>query len=80
MVVVQRKAQSGQRPQQHRRASDASWNCGFEGERGAPAEVVALRKRQVKNFFALLMLSNGTPMFRMGDEFLQTQGGQQQSL
>ena len=29
----------------------------------------------MKNFFALLMLSNGTPMFRMGDEFLQTQGG-----
>ncbi len=55
--------------------SDYSSNCGFEGEQGAPAEVVALRKRQVKNFFALLMLSNGTPMFRMGDEFLQTQGG-----
>jgi isoamylase len=54
---------------------DNSWNCGFEGEQGAPAEVVALRMRQAKNFFALLMLSNGTPMFRMGDEFLQTQGG-----
>lgn len=34
-----------------------------------------LRKRQVKNFCCLLMLSNGTPMFRAGDEFLQTQGG-----
>jgi glycogen operon protein len=55
--------------------SDNSWNCGYEGEQGAPAEVLALRKRQVKNFFALLMLSNGTPMFRMGDEFMQTQGG-----
>ena len=46
-----------------------------KGTQSCPAEVVALRKRQVKNFFALLMLSNGTPMFRMGDEFLQTQGG-----
>jgi glycogen operon protein len=54
---------------------DYSWNCGFEGEQGAPAEVLSLRKRQVKNFFALLMLSAGTPMFRMGDEFMQTQGG-----
>ena len=34
-----------------------------------------LRKRQVKNFVCLLLLSNGTPMFRAGDEFLQTQDG-----
>ena len=34
-----------------------------------------LRRRQVKNFFALLMLANGTPMFRAGDEFLNSQGG-----
>lgn len=51
------------------------WNCGFEGERNAPPEVVRLRKQQVKNFITLLMLSNGSPMFRMGDEFLQTQRG-----
>ena len=37
--------------------------------------MVLLRRRQVKNFFALLMLSNGTPMFCAGDEFLNTQGG-----
>ena len=43
--------------------------------RGAPMEVELLRKQQVKNFVCLLMLSNGTPMFRMGDEFLQTQHG-----
>jgi glycogen operon protein len=36
---------------------------------------MALRKRQAKNLCCLLMLANGTPMFRMGDEFLQTQGG-----
>ena len=29
----------------------------------------------MKNFFCLLMLSNGTPMFRAGDEFLNTQFG-----
>jgi glycogen operon protein len=34
-----------------------------------------LRKRQVKNLFTLLMMSNGIPMFRAGDEFLQTQRG-----
>ncbi len=52
-----------------------SWNCGFEGEAGAPHETVRLRKRQARNFCALLMLSNGTPMFCAGDEFLHTQGG-----
>jgi isoamylase len=52
-----------------------SWNCGHEGDEGAPAEVLALRRQQVKNFFCLLMLSNGTPMFCAGDEFLNTQRG-----
>ncbi len=52
-----------------------SWNCGYEGDKGAPDEVLALRRKQVKNFFCLLMLSNGTPMFRAGDEFLNTQFG-----
>jgi glycogen operon protein len=52
-----------------------SWNCGWEGDDNAPAEVLELRRRQVKNFCALLMLANGTPMFCAGDEFLNTQGG-----
>jgi isoamylase len=52
-----------------------SWNCGSEGDEGAPAAVLGLRRKQVKNFFCLLMLSNGTPMFRAGDEFLNTQFG-----
>lgn len=55
--------------------NNVSWNCGWEGDANAPAEVLALRRRQVKNFFALLMLANGTPMFCAGDEFLNTQGG-----
>ena len=52
-----------------------SWNCGWEGDEGVPRQVVELRQRQVKNFCCLLFLSNGTPMFRAGDEFMQTQGG-----
>ena len=40
-----------------------------------PQDVMNFRKRQIKNFCCLLMLSAGTPMFRMGDEFMQTQGG-----
>jgi isoamylase len=52
-----------------------SWNCGWEGDEEVPAEVLELRIRQAKNFAALLFLANGTPMLRAGDEFLQTQGG-----
>jgi isoamylase len=52
-----------------------SWNCGHEGGEGAPAAVLALRRRQAKNFCCLLLLSNGIPMFRSGDEFLNTQFG-----
>lgn len=52
-----------------------NWNCGWEGDENVPAGVAELRKRQIKNFFTLLMLSNGTPMFVMGDEFMHTQQG-----
>src|SRR4029453_8244447 len=52
-----------------------SWNCGWEGDENAPAKLLALRPQQVKNFFCLLMLANGTPMFCAGDEFLNTQRG-----
>ena len=52
-----------------------SWNCGWEGDEDAPGDVRALRHRLAKNYCALLFLSNGTPMLRAGDEFLQTQGG-----
>jgi len=52
-----------------------SWNCGYEGDEGVPSDVRALRRKQVKNFCCLLMLANGTPMFRAGDEFLNTQFG-----
>ena len=40
-----------------------------------PPEVVVLRKRQIKNLCCMLLLSNGTPMFAAGDEFMRTQKG-----
>ena len=52
-----------------------SWNCGWEDDDNVPQEVLRLRKRQIKNFCCLLMLSNGTPMFCAGDEFMSTQRG-----
>src|SRR4051794_3685645 len=39
-----------------------SWNCGWEGDGGLPASVLALRLRQARNFMVLLLLANGTPM------------------
>jgi glycogen operon protein len=56
-------------------AENLSWNCGWEGDEHVPAAVMALRKRQAKNFFCLLLLANGVPMFAAGDEFLRTQRG-----
>jgi glycogen operon protein len=63
--------------EENRDGSDANFSCnhGWEGETGAPGQVLALRKRQARNFVALLLLSNGTPMFVAGDEFLNSQGG-----
>ena len=57
------------------RDDNDSWNCGWEGDEGVPDAVLTLRKQQVKNFCCLLFLSNGTPMFCAGDEFMNTQGG-----
>jgi len=57
------------------RDHNISWNCGWEGDAGAPREVLALRRRQVRNFCCLLFLANGTPMFCAGDEFMNTQQG-----
>ncbi len=51
-----------------------SWNCGAEGECGDPG-INALRRRMCRNAFALLMCSRGTPMFLAGDEFSNTQFG-----
>ena len=56
-------------------ADNLSWNCGWEGDEGAPPAVMTLRKQQIENFCCLLFLSNGTPMIRAGDEFMHTQAG-----
>jgi isoamylase len=51
-----------------------SWNCGAEGPTDDPT-IEAVRNRQVKNFFALMLLAAGTPMLLMGDEVRRTQMG-----
>ncbi len=51
-----------------------SWNCGVEGETDRE-DVLLLRRRLAMNAFAVLMCSRGTPMFFAGDEFLNTQFG-----
>ncbi|GAV83252.1 Alpha-amylase domain-containing protein/CBM_48 domain-containing protein [Cephalotus follicularis] len=55
-----------------------SWNCGFEGETG-DAQIRALRSRQMKNFHLALMISQGTPMMLMGDEYGHTRYGNNNS-
>lgn len=51
-----------------------SWNCGVEGPTDSLA-VEQLRKRQIKNFFSLNLLSLGVPMLLMGDEVRRTKNG-----
>ncbi|MCK7626692.1 glycogen debranching protein GlgX [Streptomyces sp. RS10V-4] len=51
-----------------------SWNCGAEGETGDP-DVTALRRRQLRNLLATLLLSTGVPMLVAGDEMGRTQHG-----
>ncbi len=51
-----------------------SWNCGVEGDTD-DENVLFLRHKLAKNAFAVLMCSRGTPMFFAGDEFLNTQFG-----
>ncbi len=51
-----------------------SWNCGVEGPTSDP-ETVNLRRRQVKNLAATLILSQGVPMILAGDELGRTQQG-----
>jgi len=54
--------------------NDLSWNCGAEGVTD-DAAVIAMRKRQMRNFLATLFLSQGVPMLQAGDEFARTQRG-----
>jgi glycogen operon protein len=51
-----------------------SWNCGAEGPT-SDERIEQLREQQIRNFFTILMLSQGVPMFLMGDEIRRTQTG-----
>ncbi|MBW0016294.1 MAG: glycogen debranching protein GlgX [Mycobacterium sp.] len=51
-----------------------SWNCGVEGPTDDP-EILELRARQMRNMWATLMVSQGTPMISHGDEIGRTQRG-----
>jgi len=55
-------------------AYNLSWNCGAEGATDDP-EIEMLRERQMKNYFTLLLLSQGVPMLLAGDEVRRTQQG-----
>jgi isoamylase len=55
-------------------SDNKSWNCGVEGPTDDP-EINRLRERQLRNFLATLLLSQGTPMLLAGDEFGRTQNG-----
>ena len=55
-------------------SNNRSWNCGIEGPT-TDVEVNALRERQMRNFLATLLFSQGTPMILAGDEFARTQRG-----
>lgn len=53
---------------------NCSWNCGEEGNT-RKKKVVSLRKKQIKNAMCLLSLTQSTPLIFMGDEFGNTQFG-----
>ncbi|HFD13447.1 MAG TPA: glycogen debranching enzyme GlgX [Crenotrichaceae bacterium] len=55
-------------------SNNLSDNCGIEGDTNNP-DILAFRKQQVKNAYAILLLSQGIPMLLAGDEFLNTQHG-----
>jgi glycogen operon protein len=76
LVSYDRKHNEANGQHNHDGAGDnRSWNCGFEGDDGVPPDVVALRRRQLRNAWCLLAMSHGTAMVAMGDEFGRTQGG-----
>ncbi len=55
-------------------SDNRSWNWGAEGPTDN-VDIKALRMRQIRNFLATLLLSQGTPMMVAGDEFGRTQHG-----
>ncbi|MCR5628104.1 alpha-amylase family glycosyl hydrolase [Eubacterium sp.] len=55
-------------------ANDFSWNCGVEGPT-KKRKILELRKKQIKNAVAMLLLSQGVPVIFSGDECANTQNG-----
>jgi isoamylase len=55
-------------------SNNESWNMGVEGPTDDPA-INAAREQQKRNFMTTLLLSQGAPMFMMGDEYGRTQQG-----
>ena len=54
--------------------NNRSWNCGVEGPTTIK-DVNALRRQQMRNMFATLLVSQGIPMICGGDEVARTQRG-----
>ena len=52
-----------------------SWNCGWEGDKKVSADVLEVRSARPRTFAACCSWRTERPCFRAGDEFLQTQGG-----
>jgi glycogen operon protein len=75
LVSYERK-HNGANLQDNKDGSDdnRSWNCGVEGATDDP-EILALRRRQMRNFLTTLLVSQGTPMLLGGDERGRTQYG-----
>ncbi len=75
-LVAYEQKHNGANGEDNRDGSDhnLSWNCGVEGPTDVPG-VLAIRRRQVRNLLALLLVSNGTPMLWMGDEAGHTRRG-----
>jgi glycogen operon protein len=75
LVSYDRKHNEANGEQNRDGADDnASWNCGAEGPSEDPA-IEALRSRQIRNFFTVLLVSVGSPMLSMGDEMRRSQRG-----
>ena len=75
LVSYETKHNEGNGEQNRDGSSDAtSMNCGVEGDTHDEG-VLAMRARQIRNFFATLLFSQGVPMIESGDEIGKTQRG-----
>ena len=57
---------------------NCTWNCGAEGP-SRKMKIKQMRRRQLRNAFLLLLLSQGTPLIMAGDEFGNSKGGNNNS-